>query len=164
MDTAILYYANQKNLLNATSDDANPNDMYVGNDSDGEFSQLYRKVRTVKKLSSKHKEYFEKLFINGTRNKTKLSAEQMLEKMKDEIVDGKYYFSPAEYLDAKRIKSFISTLTKKAKSSMTSVNSTEVPIFLSEDDGIEQNLEDICATILDSDGEEDFYGFDVDEI
>lgn len=43
MQNAILYYANQKNLFNATSDDANPNDKDVDNDSGSEFSKMYKK-------------------------------------------------------------------------------------------------------------------------
>lgn len=167
---AILYYANQKFLLNIPSGDENSNDMDVDNDgdNDSEILEIYgkgwaRKVRMVKKLSPKRKEFFEKLFINGAKSKTKLSAEQMVEAMKDEIVDGKYYFSPAEYLDPKRVKSLIASLTKKQKLLTTAEYSKKATKFVSQDDGIEHNIDAICDSILYSDDEADFYGFDSDE-
>lgn len=112
----------------------------------------------MKKITPKQREFIEKLFKNGTLSKVKLSAEQMADQMKDEMVDGNYYFSPIEYLDAKRIRNIIAGLRKKENSS--SIAATP----LSEDDSIEENLDEICESVLSSVEDDDFFGFDVHDI
>lgn len=122
MDEAILCYATQKHIQNTSSHTPNSSQMDI-DDVDcfdlnhNEYLKVYvqgwaRKKRIVQKVISKQKEFIEKLFINGARAKTKSSAEQMAERMKDELVDGSYYFLPTEYLDAKRIRNIITGLRK----------------------------------------------------
>lgn len=111
LDKAILYYASQKYIQNASSHVAPSNEMDIDDDfNDSNYSKIYvkgwaRKVRTVTKITPKQKEFIQKLFETGAKNKAKLSAEQMTE----ETVDGNYYFSPAQYLDPKRIRSLITS-------------------------------------------------------
>lgn len=160
-----MFYAHQKHIQSTSSNVANSIevDVYdILNDSD--YSKTYvkgwaRKIRTVRKITPKQKEFIENLFKNGAQSKTKLSAEQMSELMKEEMVDGSYYFSPDEYLEPKRIRSLITTLKKKESGKKPTASQN-----LSEGDGIEQNLEEICNSVLDSDDEEDFLGFDKHDI
>lgn len=179
MDKAIVYYANQKHILNQDSNSYinESNDMVADDDlSNTVFSTMYvngwaRKVRSVTKISSKQREFITKLFLNGANSRTKLSAEQMAERMKEEMVDGNYYFSPGEYMDPKRIRNLISTLKRKQQTSSTIErdperdNADDADGTLSEDEGIERNLESICDSMInDSDEELEFYGFDVYDI
>lgn len=159
IDKAILYYASQKQIQSSSSKAVNSNEM-DDDLTDNDYTKLYvkgwaRKVRTVIKITNRQREFIEKLFKNS---KAKLSPEQMAERMKEEIVDGDYYFTPVEYLQPKRIRSLISSLNKKNQQSLL------VQQNLSEDDGIEQNLEEICDYVLDSDEEPDFFGFDLNDI
>lgn len=163
VDAAILYYARQKHIQHASSSrTAVSNLMDVDDDDlhDSDYFRFYskgwaRKVRTVQKITDKQKEFIQKLFNDGATSKTKLSPEQMASRMKDEIVDGNYYFSPAEYLDVKRIRNIISGLRRKEKISY-------VPALLSQNNDINNNIDEIIDSLLDSDDEE-FFGFNADE-
>lgn len=91
------------------------------------------------------------MFTQGAATNSKLSAEQMYEKMKNSKISGNYFFQPHEYLQVKQIRNLVSRIKKKCDK--------KHQIHMSEDDGIETNLEEICESELYSDNEE-FEGFD----
>lgn len=159
-DEALLYYAKQKHLQYLPHQDEGTSTLYSEqcNNSMQTFSEAYpqgwaRKIRRVRRLTEKQKQFIEKLFQQGAATKSKLSAEQMSDRMRDHMINGEYYFSPDEYLEPSQIRSLISRINKQNKSQQQSTT------IMSEDDGIAQNLDEICSHMIDSD-EEDFLGFD----
>jgi hypothetical protein len=151
-DKALMYYTQQKNIFN-TSTEISPTQSsnYVNNATQTLFSKIYvhgwaRKVRRVKNISQKQKDFIGKLFWEGTTN-FKLSAEQMAQRMKDEMLNGKYYFHPQEYMDAGRIRNMISRLKKEQRQN----EQPKAKIFhQSEDDGLEANIDEICNDFINS--------------
>ena len=89
---------------------------------------------------------------------SKLSVEQMAERMKCETVNGLYYFLPGEYLQPSQIRGFITRLKKQSNY----LHDSFIGVNESEEAGIEANLDTICGFALHSD-DEDFEGFDVDQ-
>lgn len=106
-----------------------------------------RKVRRVERMTSKQKNFIEQLFLKGT-TQSKLSAEQMTQRMRDEMVDGEYYFQPNEYLQASQIRNLIGRFKKRHYKPPNKL------LVVSEYAGIEANIEEICDEILHSDGDE----------
>lgn len=166
MDKALLFYAQQKNVQNVptqpTADYMQADCLAdVNSTSTALFHQTYtqgwaRKVRRVVRMSSKQKDFIEQLFLKGATTKSKLSAEQMTERMKDEMIKGEYYFRPDEYLQTSQIRNLIARFKK------LHYNPQNKLLVMSEDAGIEANIEEICDAIFYSDSdEEDFAGFDV---
>lgn len=111
-------------------------------------------MRSVGKISAKQRQFVEDLFHRGAATKQKLSAEQIAQKMKDHFVNGNFYFTPEEYLQTTQIRGLIARIKKK-----TSDKSREIDWTMSEDDGIESNVDEIVHSVLHSD-DEDFEGFD----
>lgn len=156
MDRAISHYVQQKDVQNLCNEEAMPYYKEVEDESRTDLHKVYfrgwaRKVKTVGKISPKQKHFIETLFHNGPITKTKLSAEQMVAKMKNHTVNGHYFFTPSEYLQVSQVRSLISRIKKK-------YDPTRI-VPMSEDDGIAENLDEICDFLLESDGE-DFEGFD----
>src|ERR1700744_370208 len=147
IDEALLYYAQQKQLQHLANEETSSiyaDDKHMAtndcedNDITSNFVKMYaygwaRRVRRVRRLTDKQKTFIETLFNQGAAAKTKLSAEQMAERM--HMVDGKYYFHSDEYLETSQIRSLISRINKRIKSN---------PIIMSELDGIIENMDEIC--------------------
>lgn len=158
MDRAIFYYAQQKDVQNVSNEDHAPEYVEHRGDSHTNLDKIYfkgwaRKVRTVRRLTPKQKDFIGRLFQQGAETKSKLSAEQMAERMKYETVGDHYYFHPEEYLEPSQIRNLISRFQKQDYT-----HSHELSAMI-EDDGIEQHLDEICDSVLYSDNE-DFEGFD----
>jgi len=95
-----------------------------------------RKIRLVRRFKEKQKQYIEKLFDEGNSTNSKLSAEQMAEKIKCETVNGLYYFLPAEeYLQPSQIRGFITRLKKQSNY----LHDSFIGVNESEEAGIEVN-------------------------
>lgn len=165
MDNAISYYVQQKHILNVSNDPLSTNYLEHQKGSTNRFLKLYprgwaRKVRKVRRFTEKQKQFLKKLFYEGAAINSKLSAEQMADRMKYDTVNGQYYFNPEEYLQPSQIRGYITRLKKQ--STQTQLNFSSI----SEDDGIEENLDNICDFALfelHSD-DEDFEGFDEESI
>jgi hypothetical protein len=154
MDKAMLYYIKQKNIQSVSSEVASID--YINQETSKKiaffkyFVQGWaRKIRQVNRLSEKQTQYISQLFTNGESTKIKLSAEQMHQRMKHEMVGSDYYFRPDEYLEPKQIRGLISRLRIKIRN--------EVVEQLTEDTGIENYIDDICDSVLDieDEGEEE---------
>lgn len=159
MDNALLYYVQQNEFdLASTSGNMMIDDVDEDEWSSG-LNKIYpqgwaRKTIKMRRLLPKQKAFIETLFHEGAATKTKLSAEQMSQRMKNHIVNGEYYIKPEEYMQITQIRNLISRITKQSKNT-AQANLVE----LTEDEGIEQNLDEICDIGLHSD-DEDFVGFD----
>lgn len=158
LDEVVLFYAQQKQLY-ASNDSATPSgtsesmldvEDFCNENYKKKFIRGWaRKVRRVRRLTEKQKGFITNLFNNGASSKTKLSAEQMAQAMKDHMVDGEYYFKPDEFMEPKQIRNLISRLKQNENQSKKSNNS------LLEEDGILENIDEICDLLLDSEGETD---------
>ena len=72
---------------------------------------------------------------------------------------GLYFFRPDEYLQTSQIRNLIARLKKQTYSHQNKI------LVISEDDGIEANIEEICDSILYTDSDtEDFEGFDATDL
>jgi hypothetical protein len=154
MDNAILYYANQKQLQHSTEATTSRSSLLIADESKLlDYSRIYmkgwaRKVRRVKKITAKQKNFILKLFSKGSLAKSKLSADQMAQLMKEEMVDGNYYFSPDECMEATKIRNLISRFKKGQGESAPKL------IALTEEDGIDYNMDEICDSLFESDTED----------
>lgn len=106
------------------------------------YRGIARKTRTLVKFTSKQLNFFEGLFVNGVGSSSKLSAEQMIEKMKTHRNDGKLYFQPNEWVTPSKVKGLISRLNLKFKHSGVKRRAIE------EEEGIIEDLNDICELFL----------------
>lgn len=154
LDKAILFYAQQKQLhasnematSSATSVPMLDVEDFCNDKYKSVFTQGWaRKVRRIRRLTDKQKSFITNLFKNGASSKTKLSAEQMAQLMKDKIIDGEHYFNPDELMEPKQIRNFISRL-KKMESQPKNLDDR-----LLEEDGILENIDEICDSLLDFD-------------
>lgn len=87
------------------------------------------------------------LFDEGGAAKNKLSAEQMAQRMKDETIDGEFYFTPNEYLEPRQIRGLIAQLMKNETMPQPDLKR----IALSEEDSVIRNTDEICFSIFDED-------------
>lgn len=155
IDKAILYFADQKHIQSVSTQETASEDMDVDQmRCNKPFLQTYcrgwaRKIRKVCRFTVKQKEFIALLFKKGASTKNKLSAEQMAQMMKDEMVDGHHYFTPHEYLEPKRIRGLISQFKKKEVSQPESK-----VIAFSEEDGILHHMDEICDSLFESESED----------
>lgn len=157
IDQTLLYYARQKSIQFGATEVAaatsNDYDMDIDDEDDNHtFGQTYgrgwaRKLRKVNKITTKQKDFIEKLFKSGAATKTKLSAEQMAELMHNEMVDGVYYFLPQEYLEPKRIRNLICRLDNQV------IKNRTTPVY--GDDNFESYIDDVCDSVIGDDNDID---------
>lgn len=105
MDSIIQKYAEKKHLNDINASNSSTASFLSSDVDDGSTLYFYfehyescaaRKTCTMVRFIEKQLDFFDNLFEVGEQTKSKLSAEQMVQRMKKYRFDGKLYFPPSE--------------------------------------------------------------------